>query len=453
RWPLLPEDLDAVRREQKITRRMAGASALDAAPGSPVPRDRMASRLEAEGAGVDDHALELGVVKDWWVIGPFTRLGIDPDAYRFPPELEIDLGKRYDSINNNPTWRRPGPRPVTVDPTGWLRFEFSYMDNSAFYALAHVNVEQQTEAWFHIRGDDDVTLFVGDALIGKFEHNPGPHGPWRPDWRAMLPDAVRFPVTLQPGRTKVLLKIRNRRGGSGCTLAIARRNGTPLPGWRTDVEPAAKVSTAIETPDGRRWSQRFVLKGNRAGAQRKLDATVGKWRVRNKAIEGAATEGQVQWRKYTVRPGFPKDSPSNLAWLPEKATADLGAFRFTVEFEAGSPPPKLCVVVQGDGLQDALGGWTLVLAPSGDKVQARLERYDRLVYQSDPLPFVVEPKKPTTLELLYFGDRITVRLGDQLLFDQAPLRAIPGRSRIGVATWGPTLRITELELRAPARTR
>ena len=44
-------------------------------------------------------------------------------------------------------------------------------------------------------------------------------------------------------------------------------------------------------------------------------------------------------------------------------------------------------------------------------------------------------------------------LGDQTLFDQLPIRAIPGRSRIGIATWGPDVRIAELELRGPGRTR
>ncbi|MCA8965044.1 MAG: hypothetical protein KDC48_09150 [Planctomycetes bacterium] len=453
RWPLLPQDLDAIRLEQKAARRSSAVAALEEAPGSPVPRDTMASRLDDEEAKVDDYTLELGVVQDWWVIGPFKKQGIDPDAYRFAPELEIDLDKRYESINNNPTWRRPGPKPVTVEKAGWSEFHFSYMDDSAFYALTHVRVDKETEVWFHIRGDDDVTLFVADRLIGKFDADGGPYGPWRPDWRTKLPDAICFPVTLQPGRSKVLLKIHNRNGGSGFSLAIAQRNGMPLPGWRTDVEPPKQKSNLIETPDGKRWQSRFLVKGKTAGAHRKLDAAVGTWRVRNQAIEGGSTDRGVQWRKYTVRPGFPKDSPSNLAWLPEKATKDVDAFRLTVDLEAGGPPPKMCVIMQGDGLQDGLGGWTLILDPRGDKVQGRIERYDRLVYESDALPYEVDDKKPTQLELLYYGGRLTVKLGAQVLFEQAPIRAIPGRERIGIATWGPQLRISEIELRAPARTR
>jgi len=461
RWPLVPSDLQAIQIEQKEARLAARRASqsqtspaeLDDAPGSPMPRDVMANRLRQDGAGVDDHALELGVVEDWWVIGPFKKAGINPDAYRFAPELEIDLDQRYEGINNNPTWRRPGAKPVTVDDSGWLRFHFSYRDDSAIYALTHVTVAAETEAWLHLRGDDDVTLFVNDALIGKFDRHSGPLGPWRPDWRVQLPDAMRFPVQLQPGRNKVLLKVRNSRGESGCSLAIAQRNGTPLPGWTTDAEPAATTSNAIDTPDGNKWRSVFRLNGSSKSAHRKLDTPVGTWGVRNKAIVGEATDRGVEWRKYTVRPGFPKDSPSNLAWLPEKTTRDLDAFRFTIDLAEKSAVPKLCVTFQGDGLRDGLSGWTLILSPRGERLQATIERYDRLVYQSDLVPYEAEDRAPTRLELLYYGGRLTVRIGSQTLFEQAPIRRIPGATRIGIATWGPQLRIAELELRTPSRTR
>jgi len=454
RWPLLPQDLAAIRTEQKAARRPRSLNGLDSEPGSPVPRDVMARKLRSDRADVNDHELELGVVQDWWVVGPFKKRGIDPDAYRFAPELEIDLDKRYESINNNPTWRRPGRKPVTVEPSGWLRFHFSYMDNSAIYALTHVTVEAATETWLHVRGDDDVTLFVDDKLVGKYSNIGRGLGPWRPNWTVNLPDASRFRVDLQPGRHKLLLKVRNRSGGSGCTLAIAQRNGTPLAGWQTDAQPAKQVDNRIEFPDGKRWKSMLKLKGSSRSASRKLDTTVGKWRVRNKAIEGTSTDRGVQWRKYTVRPGFPKDSPSNLAWLPEKSTKDLGAFLLRIALEEKSRAPKMCVTFQGDGMRDGLSGWTLILSPRGrDKVQARIERYDRLVYQSDVVPYESDPKKPTQLELHHWADRLTVRLGSQVLFEQAPIRKIDGKHRVGIATWGPQLRITEIELRAPSRTR
>ncbi|HEX5050852.1 MAG TPA: hypothetical protein VFZ65_03690 [Planctomycetota bacterium] len=458
RWPLLEQDLEAVRLEQIAASGRQLGPTLEDQPGSPVPRDRAAKRLYDRSKQPDAYHEDLGVVTDWWVIGPFRKQGVDPADYRFPPELEIDLQARYESINNNPTWRRPGPKPVTVDATGWLHFDFSYMDDSAIYALTHVRVETETEAWLHVRADDDLILFVNDELVGAHDFGNGPFGPWRPNWRALLPDAIRFAVTLHKGRNKVLLKIRNRAGASGCSLAIAQRNGTPLPGWTTDADPPAKKLAAIDVPDAKRWASLLHLRFDGGGGVRKLDDTVGKWRSRNGALEGFATDRQVEWRKYTVRPGFPKDSPSNLAWLPERATEQLDAFQLALDLEPGQGPPKLCVILQGEGRRDALSGWTLILEPvGGDAVRAHLERYDRRCYMSDQVPWQSDAKKAAKnggrLELLYWAQRLTVRLGGAVLFDQAPLQPIPGKNRIGLATWGEALRIEGLELRAPARTR
>ncbi|MEO6595715.1 MAG: hypothetical protein ABIP94_13260, partial [Planctomycetota bacterium] len=120
----------------------------------------------------------------------------------------------------------------------------------------------------------------------------------------------------------------------------------------------------------------------------------------------------------------------------------------------------LCVIFQGDGMRDALSGWTLILEPVGDGVRAYLERYDRRVYMSETVPWKNDAKNDakaakhaTRLELLYWARRLTVRLGEVVLFDQAPIQPIPGRSRIGFATWGEAMRFEVIELKAPARTR
>ena len=453
RWPLLPSDLAAIRLEQTAAKKTALGPTLEDSPGSPVPRDRMASRLQAERAELADHTQELGVVRDWWIIGPFRKQGVDPDTFRFPPEVEVDLKARYESINSNPTWRKPGPKPVTVDATGWLAFDFAYMDDSAIYALTHVASDKEQEVSFHLRADDDVTLFVDDELIGKHDHARGPLGPWRPDWRVQLPDAVRFAVKLRKGRNKVLVKVKNTSGPSGLTLAIAQRNGLPLPGWSTDLDEPTKQLAAVELPDGQKWPSRFRVRFDQTGAHRKLDPTVGKWRVRNGALEGFATEREVEWRTYTVRPGFPKDSPSNLAWLPEKATEQLDAFRLVVELPADNAAPKACVIVQGDGQRDALCGLTLILEPHDDRVRAYIERYDLRIHMSDLVPFTKDGKKSVELELTYWAKRLSVKLGGQVLFDQAPLLPIPGKTRIGIATWGEQLRVESIELRGPSRTK
>src|SRR5690606_16362008 len=143
----------------------------------------------------------------WWVIGPFRRDDADADAFRFPPELGIDLAARYESFNNNPTWRQPGPKPVTVNERGRLGFGSTYLDWTATCALTHVSIASEQQAWLHLRCDDELTVWVNDELIGKYHGGGGRLGRWRPDRELMYPDAIRFPVTLRAGRNKVLVKV------------------------------------------------------------------------------------------------------------------------------------------------------------------------------------------------------------------------------------------------------
>jgi len=72
---------------------------------------------------------------------------------------------------------------------------------------------------------------------------------------------------------------------------------------------------------------------------------------------------------------------------------------------------------------------------------------------SDLVPWQADDKKTKRLVLQYYGKRLSVQLGDQVLFDQAPLLPIPGKHQIGIVTWGENLRIEAMELRGMARTK
>ena len=78
----------------------------------------------------------LGILYDWRVIGPFREKGADPRVQPFPPEREIDFAKEYPGDFNVCKWRTAGDGPVvTVSPTGWVSFNYSYQDDTATYAL------------------------------------------------------------------------------------------------------------------------------------------------------------------------------------------------------------------------------------------------------------------------------------------------------------------------------
>ena len=152
---------------------------------------------------------------------------------------------------------------------------------------------------------------------------------------------------------------------------------------------------------------------------------------------------------FTVRPGFPKDSPSNLAWVKEKLTRDLREVRVQVTLTKSDRAPKLLLTLQGEGGEDGLSGWTFILLPHGKKeVSARLERYDRLVYQTEHLP-LPEVEESRVLSVDLHDERFTASLDGLSLFDSLPLSSIAERHRIGIATWGEDPAIEKIELSRP----
>ncbi len=464
RWPLRDADRVALGVELEAFERGqldAFRDAFEEFPNSPLPRDLLYRELLRR-AGKDDPAAverfgheRLGLIYDWKVIGPFSERGVDPGAAVFPPESDVDYAKQYTVQNNICSWRDPQTyAPVIRTPIGWIAIEFNYQVDTATYALCHVTVDAPTDAVAHLRADDDLFLFVNDERVGSY-HERGANGSSHFTWRgpyANVPDAIRLPVRLVAGRNKLLVKVRNRYGPAGFACALTRLDGTPVENLRVDTEPPA--ATATSHPDAPahptnpvQWSTllRQSFKSSLGG---KIDATVGRFEVRNKALFGASTDKRVAWRKYTVRPGFPKDSPSNLAWIKERSTEDVDDFRLVLAFERdGDNAPKVLVTFMGEGNDDGLSGWTLILVPGkGGELSARLERYDRLVFQTPAIAF--EPRDENELELIHVGRRASVRFNDSTLFDAVPIRPIPNRHRVGFATWGSLPRIRSLTLEA-----
>ena len=465
RFPLVPADRDVLEREVVAfasgeSEVMDEASRLVDSPNSPLPRDLAARHLveRARDGGSDDSVRdigrdELGIVYDWRGIGPFQQPGADPGAFPFPPEYEIDFARDYPGKGNICKWTQARSEgSVKIDATGWVTFDFSYQDETASYALTHATVPADTEAWASFRADDDLTLFVnGDLVDGYDARGIDASQLW---WRgpvARVPDAMRLPVTLKKGRNRILVKVRNRGGPSGFVLALSRRDGKTIEGLATDREPPSPPVWRVPPKPEDHWKR--VTKGDFAakGYSSKISVGAGKFDVANKMLVGTATDKGVAWRKYTVRPGFPKDSPSNLAWFPAKITEGIDAFRLTlVVATSKNQAPKMTVTFEGEGENDGLSGWTLLLRGAGDgKAQASLERYDRQVYESAPIDFAWAD----TLEVgvTYEARRLSVRLANAPLFIDVPINPIPGKSRIGFATWGPEVKIAAYDLEAPKK--
>ena len=464
RFPLVAADRDVIHGEMEAyaggdTAIIDEATRLLDAPNSPFPRDdasrHMLEKLQAgdpDGARTVGHD-ELGIVYDWRGIGPFAQPGADPGSFAFPPQYEIDFARDYPGKGNICKWTEAGTTgAVKIDATGWVTFDYSYQEETASYALTHATVPADTEAWAWLRADDDLVLFVNGELIDGYDARgiDATQFPWRGPV-AKVPDAMRLPVTLKKGRNRILVKVRNRSGPSGFVFALSRRDGKPIADLTTDRDPPRPPVWRNPPQPEDHWKR--VVKHDFNGKQisSMLAVTAGKFAVANKLLVGEATDKSVAWRKYTVRPGFPKDAPSNLAWFVPKLTDGLDAFRLTFELATNkNQAPKMSVTFEGEGESDGLSGWTLILHPSGDgKAQASLERYDRQVHESAPTDFAWADGMQ--LAVAYENRRVTVRLANATLFADIPVNPIPGKSRIGFATWGPEVKFAGFELEAPKK--
>ena len=461
RFPLVESDRKAILSEKARLEEHASEplSVIDQSdfldhPRSPIPRDVsliqltniMRSRQSPD--VVSRFAREeLGMVDAWRVIGPFKTDAGSVDAMIFPPEYEIDFAKKYSMRANTCRWVVARDKaPARLHPHGWVQFDFAYQNNSAIYSLSHVTIDKAQSAVAHFRSDDNVTLFINDELVGKYHNSGRSRAPrWGPRLNT-LPDAMRLPVQLKAGRNKVLVKVHNRFGGSGFALAFTTPDLLPISGMTSDSGPVGDVRSEPQ-PSKLRSTLRQSFRSRSFRA--KLKVAGGRFAVRSKHLVGEVTGGGIPWRKYTVRPGFPKDSPSNLLWLAPKLTKGIADFELHVSFRSdGGKAPKFAIPFNATGLKDPLSGWTLILHPGrGGRVICRLERYDRLVYLSDSEWLPPSGKRTSSkLVLRQNGTRIDVKLNGQELLRNVPIRPIPGAQRIGLCTWGPTTQFESMEL-------
>ena len=430
----------------------------DQYPNSPLPRDlkerEFLSRRLRGSEKREFGVRELGIFYDYKIIGPFFVKSADPGACVFEPEYNIDFSEKVRALRSTRDditalrWKDPErDASVEISDNGWVEYDNDPygQTNAAIYAVTNVTVEEDTYAICHVRADDDVTLFVNGQRAGAYRGRGSNGSSLDINWRGphgQAPDAMRFGVFLFKGRNEVLVKIKNRYGKAGWLVALSLPNGSPL-----------TFEADSEQPDPRRELEEVDWKDlhkiDSRSWRSKVKETVGGFKTKNRALRGSSTSRGVAWRMFTVRPGFPKDSPSNLAWVKEKLTKDMHEARVELQITADDKAPKVLITFQGDGGEDGLSGWNLIVLPHGKgQVSARLERYDRLVYQTERLP-LPEAEESRVLTASLANERFTASLDGLLLFDAIPVNSIPGHHRIGIATWGDEPAIERIDLSRP----
>jgi hypothetical protein len=156
---------------------------------------RAADKLAALGEQVDIVA-HLGLVVDWWVIGPFDAPSFTGFEAAFPPEQSVDLQAEYSG---------PGRRSLrwarhrTGDPLGLVNLvqALAPVEEAVGYAYAEVESPRGLTAELRCGADDNCTVWLNGEKVFA-----------RDQWlNGVRFDRFTAPVKLRQGKNRVLVKI------------------------------------------------------------------------------------------------------------------------------------------------------------------------------------------------------------------------------------------------------
>jgi hypothetical protein len=407
-------------------------------PGWPDGEAHMAGRrarmaLEPGGATGEEaerYRREAGFLTGWKVCGPFY-----PDdrgdglASIFPPEREIRLDREYASPRQVARWFAPAAgSPVEESPTGVVTAKWAYPADSVTYGAVDVQVEEAVDAWAWVGATHRWALWVDDVLVEK------------QDWECgdFLVDRDRVPLRLEKGRHRVLFKEALGWRGPGFAVRLTDRAGKGLPGFR--CFPAEdRPWTAPDPIEGKPHFKDEFRRADLGGA---WTGGPGGWLVRNHVVRGTENRGGVPWRKYSVRPGFPQDSPSNSLTLDPKVMQKAGKdLRVEVRCEGN---PKIALTLDAEDAPGGLTGWTAILVPMGATADVRLERYDRLLYLATGVALGREKEHVLAVERR--GGRVSVLVDGLPALDRVSAPPL-ARDGLRISTWGADPALTRVEIR------
>ena len=138
---------------------------------------------------------QLGLLDDWWLIGPFDnskRIGFDSV---YAPETEVDLQKKYDGKGAEVSWvkKESGNGHAVFD----LNKLIAPHKGAVLYAYREFDCEKDQSLEIRLGTPNGWKLWVNSQLVFAHEEYH----------LTMRMDQYRVPVTLKAGINRILLKI------------------------------------------------------------------------------------------------------------------------------------------------------------------------------------------------------------------------------------------------------
>jgi len=224
---------------------------------APLPLRRMAARMLAARLhlkGDEQRARKiydgLGVIRRWWLIGPFDNEGHRGYSAVYGPEKKVDLQATESGSQRSVRWRR-APEAYR-DGLIKLHPLFSPRSKAAAYAFTILKIDRPTRVLLHLGSDDGCKLWINQSLILE---DPGSH-PLRAEQHVLG-------LTLPAGKNRVLLKVVQEQGSWGFSLAVTDPWGRPLPSLKvvSDREAIEKALAASPPPAPKKVEGQTTLTG------------------------------------------------------------------------------------------------------------------------------------------------------------------------------------------------
>ena len=189
----------------------------------PVLRARVewerARELLAEGdrEGAGRLLMDLGIVRHWWVIGPFDNERGRGFKTEFPPQKGVDLDEKTQGKEREVAWRQ---LPVD-DPTGYVDLDALLRpnDQACAYAVAFVRSASEQDASIRLGSDEAVRAWWngGDVLSRDVR-------------RTLAFDQDVVGVHLAAGWNVLLVKVHDQTGAWGFRVRLTAPDGSAVAG-------------------------------------------------------------------------------------------------------------------------------------------------------------------------------------------------------------------------------
>ncbi len=146
----------------------------------------------------------------WMLIGPFDNK--DGFNRRFPPEKRIQLWEKYRERSHNINWQfiQDSHREGYIN----LKQVYDHYNWSVAYGLVYAYSPVKTDVQFRTGSNDAIKVWLNDQEVWKMNR-----------FRDAVFDNDIFPVSLEPGLNKILVKICNRIGEWGFYFRITDADG------------------------------------------------------------------------------------------------------------------------------------------------------------------------------------------------------------------------------------